>query len=298
MSSHRRVLPHPRWHGSPNNLLPRYVTFLTNFRTYQQGAHLNSLIRKQNQATLDADTAKRHIEDINKALVTAQSQIDEASLIGEAKAQNSRLVTLSQSKAAYQSLVDEKTHHIRELREAQVTLRSVNAELAQHRLQIERSDNSIDLEGARRELELITTGIPGVMGLRFRSNAPVIHVRTSTVWDGRRYDLGDFEVSFSISSRHAARRIVPTRLPEGVGDRRLYWQAYEDVWFCFGDRAEQLDTLFAQGSFAQFLHYAVNSLCEVNQEDAPQLQDYPIIPMDEVWFNRPRRRARRPQKKG
>lgn len=298
MTSQRRVLPAPRWHGSPNNLLPRYVTFLKNFWEYQASARLTDLIHAQNQLTMEVDSTKSHIDNLNNELVTAQCRIDEASLAGEAKAENARLVTLAQCEAVYQSLVDDKTHRIRQLREYQARLRIVSAELVLHHHRTEQGNNSIDLESARKELELITTGIPGVMGLRFRSNAPVLHVRTSVVWDNKRYDLGDFEVSFSLGPRHATHRIVPTRLPQGINDGRLYWQAYDDGWFCFGNRAEQLNALFAQGSFAQFLHYTVNSLCEVNKEDTQQLEYYPVIPIDEVWINRPRRRARRPLKKG
>jgi hypothetical protein len=295
MPTNRRVLPAPTWHGSPNNLLHSYIKFLKRFEQYQKGAALTALVNEKAQRRLEIEAALEAIEQLNAKLVKVKALIDEIAHVGTTAVIDGVLLSATQCEIDYQSLTDTKTHTIRSMRECQTRMRQLNAEIDQHTREARHRGNPINSEEAREELAFMTTGVPGVMGLKFHKGAPVIHVRTSAVLESTRYDLGDFEITFSLDTRFVTQRVTPTRFPARIDGERLYWQGYDDGWFCFGERAEQLNALFLQGSFSQFFHYTVNSLCEINEADLRYLQSYPIIPMDEVWINKPRRRARRPR---
>jgi hypothetical protein len=295
MSTNRRVLPAPTWRGSPSNLLHSYIKFLGRFEKYQKSAALTAIVNEKAQRRLEIEAALEAIERLNAELGRVKAIIDEIAHVGTTAVIDGVLLSATQCEIDYQSLTDTKTHTIRSLRESQTRIRQLNAEIDQHTRDAKRRGNLINHEEARKELAFITTGVPGVMGLKFHKGAPVVHVRTSAVHENTRYDLGDFEITFSMDTRYVTQRVTPTRFPARVDGERLYWQGYDDGWFCFGERAEQLNTLFLQGSFSQFFHYTVNSLCEINEADLRYLQSYPIIPMDEVWINKPRQRARRPR---
>ncbi len=166
-----------------------------------------------------------------------------------------------------------------------------------------------DEEAAREQLRYITS-LKGVMGIQFTAirgkQVPTIHVRTSTVYDGERYDLGDYELMFveydSYDSSAAVIRVNRTRAP--MRGQSYYYHpgnTYGSArynWFCFGNRAEALRQLFRKGEFGEFVHMAINSLNSINSGDQYNISyDYERIPMNATWTPpveavRPRRRRR------
>lgn len=192
------------------------------------------------------------------------------------------------------------------LRTAQAELRDTKVQLQKANLYVKRTSLPTDKRQAADDLRRITTRIPGVMGVRFDiDGVALIHVRRSAVHNGKRYDLGDYVLRLEMNHemRDAVIRTERTRTPATVKEgyrESLYWQDddYAEPWFCFGERSKELKELFLEGTFAQFVHLAVNSMNNVNEADRRYLSQYPEIPLDEVWRprqprQRPRRRLRR-----
>lgn len=200
-------------------------------------------------------------------------------------------------------------------------LRSLNRELAETRAELAQlqalSENpTFDEEAARQELRYMTS-LPGVMGIRFedvdsKGLVPVVHVRTTMVYNGQRYDMGDYELVFFRHHGESA-AVIETRQtrqanPYNYGG--VYYHrtghaygctcCYDRSWFCFGNRARELAHMFEQGDFGTFLHVAINSMNAVNSGD---IDDYTLksyftrIDKNAVWKpyvattrRRPRRR--------
>lgn len=197
-------------------------------------------------------------------------------------------------------------------------LRTLNRELTEKRAELTMLQASVgtlelDEEVVKKELRYMTS-LPGVMGVRFENVGqdglvPVIHVRTTTVHNGRRYDLGDYEL---VLSRHHGEQagVIETRQTREARSPGLYYHTrpYDRwcgccvyrTWFCFGNRARELAELFDAGNFPSFLHLAINSLNSINERELSyyDLGSYFIgIDDDEVWVphmvtvrRRPRRR--------
>ena len=198
-------------------------------------------------------------------------------------------------------------------------LRTLNRELTEKRaelktLQVSVGALELDEEAVKKELRYMTS-LPGVMGVRFENVGrdglvPVIHVRTTTVHNGRRYDLGDYEL---VLSRHHGERagVIETRQTRQARSAGMYYHttAYDRgcgccayrTWFCFGNRADELAEQFDAGNFPAFLHLAINSLNSINERELSyyDLGSYFVgIDDDEVWVphvvtvrRRPRRRS-------
>lgn len=197
-------------------------------------------------------------------------------------------------------------------------LRTLTRELTEKRAELATLQASVgtlelDEEAVRKELRYMTS-LPGVMGVRFENVGrdglvPVIHVRTTTVHNGRRYDLGDYEL---VLSRHHGEQagVIETRQTRQARSPGLYYHtgSYDRgcgccvyrTWFCFGNRARELAEQFDAGNFPAFLHLAINSLNSINERELSyyDLGSYFIgIDDDEVWVphmvtvrRRPRRR--------
>ncbi len=181
-------------------------------------------------------------------------------------------------------------------------LRRKRAELAQLERDKERTRIDIDIAEAKRDLELITTGLPGVMGMRFeRDGTPVVHIRSSWVYKGHRYDLGDYEFSLTKNrGQSSGYGVMPVRLTRMTANQRLspYLSLYpsdtRENWFCFGGRSTEMHNVLANGEFGHLLNVAIHSINRINDYDRDVcVGRFPEIPLDEVWENRPRRRARR-----
>lgn len=192
------------------------------------------------------------------------------------------------------------------IRQNDAETRRMEAELAALEAAAQRRGGEIiDLADARRTLRFITH-MPGFLGMRFdEDGTAVIHVRTSWVYRGRRYDLGDFELWLRPSrGSNRGYGVVPihaTRFPSG-GSSTIYFSHYqgrrpglnEDDWFCFGGRRDELRAMLNDGDFGHFVNVAINCMNSVNNMDKPDHARYlPVIPMEEVWQHQPRTRARR-----
>jgi hypothetical protein len=155
-------------------------------------------------------------------------------------------------------------------------------------------------EGTSREQLRYITSLPGVMGVKFIDDdeigrVPVFHVRATMVYQGMRYDMGDYEIEFRTHTQHAAVVCVnQTRTTRGGHGGPYYhpgsprgWYASEyrnRSWFCFGDRAGDLAQLFQDGNYGEFMHLAINSLNSINAGSEYYIGEYfERIDMDAVW---------------
>lgn len=194
---------------------------------------------------------------------------------------------------------------INQIRECQREVRDLRAERAVAK-QAQEAGGSRSQEQLTNELRYITTRLKGVMGIRFTSDGtPIIHIRTSHVCDGQRYDMGDIQITL-IPHTHTEGVVLATLTRRGKSPP-LYWHHFsrdregETGFFCFGNRAYQLNELLRQGEFGQLLHLLINGLNAVNDYmDSPEMLNdrFERIPMDAEWVpkalqrRRPRRRPR------
>lgn len=192
----------------------------------------------------------------------------------------------------------------REARDYADIIRSNNLRVGQARAELARL-SSIDVVAtfndaeARRQLREITT-FPGVMGVRFIEydgvNVPVFHVRTTIVYDGCRYDIGDYEIRFiPHDGATAVINVAETRRAKGAPYYFPQNGGYTG-WFCYGARASELRRLFEAGQYAEFMNVAINSMNAVNRGSERSIPNYfTEISMNAVWkpVGAPRRLRRR-----
>lgn len=192
--------------------------------------------------------------------------------------------------------------HIRRVREISRALSQKRAELEQ--MDAAPQDGDFDEDDAREQLQYITS-LPGIMGIRFERydgiDVPVLHVRASTLYGERLYDVGDFEIMFR--ETHDTSSVVPVTQTRASTTRynTLYYHPGGGYnWFCFGQRGGELQGLFRRGDYGQFVQIAINTINSINRGDQPYIPDYyrPIPlnatwrPLSETLRRRPRRRLR------
>ncbi len=194
-----------------------------------------------------------------------------------------------------------------QLRTLQRDLRTCKAELAELEQLAKASPELTKAEQneALKQLAFITTGVPGVMGMRFSDDGtPVVHVRTSNVQEGKRYDLGDVELHFKPYNNYAQYNDLGvlqyhvTRHPNPdypAPYTHMYGGRGFDPsnWFCFGSRSSQINSLMNTGVFDHAFNIMVNCLNSLNRSHRDYARYATQIPLDEVWHHAPRRRARR-----
>lgn len=201
------------------------------------------------------------------------------------------------------SLQENIEYYIPRVRSYHTTLRQLRAAYAKATEAAKKTTIEVDPERLKADIEAIAK-LPGVMGIKFaKDGTPIIHVRTTHVCDGQRYDFGDFEIHLTTQERNDRRSVVKVRATRiSKGNDHLYHHGLgrRGEWFCFGGRASELERMFRQGDFAQFVHLAINSMNAVNDgSDYKSLLDdfYTRIPMDEVWTPKPRRTRLRRQRR-
>lgn len=259
-------LPPPSWHGSDNNLLDKYVKFLH----YQHDVARSAEVTELHQQMENLE--KR----INSGKAALRKWADNQSL----------------------SPRGDRQKIIENIRMLQRDLRPLHARLAELQAPCDPSADAVDVSAARQELLLITTGIPGIMGMRFEREVPVIHFRASYVAYGERYDFGDYELVLE-ETPSPPTAVIQTRITRypGVNIERHqslpYWFDGNGGWFCFGERATEMRRLFRSCQFGHFVNLAVNSIGSLNDDHQYVISDLTTIPMDAVWHNRPKWRPRR-----
>lgn len=203
---------------------------------------------------------------------------------------------------AIKDLEERLKDHTRIIKSEADAIRSHNLALTRLRSELSEmehvlEEDSFDEEAIRGQLRYITS-LTGVMGVKFTDidghRTPVIHIRTSTVYQDKRYDLGDYELMLLEYSTYensaAVVRVDQTRTPMGYGDsfyyhpRSTYYGGTPYNWFCFGNRATELRKLFRMGNFAEFAHMVVNSFNSINNESQYNIPNsFTEIPMDATW---------------
>lgn len=197
----------------------------------------------------------------------------------------------------------------RELRNHAESVRAINDRLRAaeaERLQLLAQPNEeVNEEAVLEEFRYITR-LPGVMGTKFdREGIPVVHVRTSHELGGRRYDMGDFEVSFTRDTENgderSVLRIVQTR--KAKHEQHLYfhenYRNHEGTiagWFCLGHRADEVSRYFVRGQYGLMMHLLINTMNGINdgaRYHENLIQYYTEIPPNAIWRRRLRLRRRR-----
>lgn len=174
--------------------------------------------------------------------------------------------------------------HRKELREAK-------AELA--KLEAAEPKVAIDPKEAAKSLLTVTT-LPGVAAIRFDTDGiPCLHVRNSFVYDGRRYDLGDYELYLWTEYLHfgTVLKVRQTRRAAG-GDYTAGWHP-EARGYCFGNRNSDIMAAYQSGDMAHAVNLALGTMNTVNQGDRIYAHGlFREIGLNDVIQRRPRRRPR------
>lgn len=190
-----------------------------------------------------------------------------------------------------------KTVYNDRLRHARAQLRDYKSQLETLQRARANANKEGDQAAARQILEYIST-LPGVIAIKFDGDGiPVLHVRNSVVHDGKRYDLGDFELYLRTEYAYfgTTMKVRRTRCPAG-GSYDRGWHPGEDR-FCFGRTSivEILDA-YRRGDFGHCVNIAIgimNSL-SAGHEYLIEAGQFAEIAMDNVWQRklptRPRRR--------
>lgn len=191
-----------------------------------------------------------------------------------------------------------KKEYSDELRKYRNQLREHQAELLElEKARANAAGTTIDIEEARTTLEYIST-LPGVIAIKFDGDGiPVLHLRNSVVHDGKRYDLGDFELYLRTEDAYfgTTMKVRRTRCPAG-GSYDQGWHPEADR-FCFGRTSivEILDA-YRRGDFGHCVNIAIgimNSL-SAGHEYLIEAGQFAEIAIDNVWQRklptRPRRR--------
>lgn len=154
-----------------------------------------------------------------------------------------------------------------------------------------------DEAAARKVLEYIST-LPGVIAIKFdHAGMPVLHVRNSVVHDGKRYDLGDFELYLHPEEAYfgTTMKVRRTRCPAG-GTYEQGWHSGQDR-FCFG-RTSIVEILeaYRRGDFGHCVNIAIGIMNSLSNGDEYLIHEgrFAQIAMDDVVQRklptRPRRR--------
>lgn len=184
------------------------------------------------------------------------------------------------------------------LRDRNAAIRKLTAELAQAETEV--GEVEIDHDAVANELKFITA-LPGVVGMKFNSaGVPVLLVRTSVVVARKRYDLGDFELTFTPNEESLG--VLTTTCTREV-EHNPYWTTFrysggKDGWFCFGGRSGDLLKLFRGGHYGPMVHMMLNSMNHLNADDTSRytVNRLTPIPLGAVWSSKPRRPRRRPRR--
>lgn len=193
--------------------------------------------------------------------------------------------------------VTDRTERVRCL---QAERRGRKAELQKAlKREAEAPTRELDLTAAAQNVRKIAS-FPGVMGMRFTDDGvPVIHVRTSIVYGGDRYDMGDHEVYLREAKYERALGVVNVH---ATRRQMLYTHNYDDdvsaSWFCVGGRADQVRNHFEKGEFPSLVHLLINTMNGVNPGSEYAVRDsFSRIPMDAVWESRLKQPRNRPRRK-
>lgn len=181
------------------------------------------------------------------------------------------------------------------LREYRAQLRTNQAQLAE--LQKSLSDvPDIDIEEARTTLEYISQ-LPGVIAIKFdQDGIPVIHVRNSFTYGGKRYDLGDFELYLRTESTYfgTTMKVRRTRCPAG-GSYDKGWHPDADA-FCFGGSSiGEILASYRRGDFGHAVNVALGIMNSLSNGDGYKVHEgrFVEIDFDAVWKRTVRKRPRR-----
>ena len=190
-----------------------------------------------------------------------------------------------------------KTADNDQLRHARAQLRDYKSQLETLQRARANANKEGDRAAARQTLEYIST-LPGVIAIKFDGyGTPILHLRNSVVHDGKRYDLGDFELYLRTEDAYfgTTMKVRRTRCPAGGSyDRGWHPDANR---FCFGRTSivEILDA-YRRGDFGHCVNIAIgimNSL-SAGHEYLIEEGQFAEIAMDNVWQRklptRPRRR--------
>lgn len=184
-----------------------------------------------------------------------------------------------------------------EIRSGRKAIRELKVDIAKQKRAME-ADKGVNAREARKSLAYISN-LEGVIAIVFRDGVPVLHVRNSSVVNGHRYDLGDFELHLEMEQHGFGTvfKVRRTRVPLGG--------SYEQGWhpdagrhyqggFCFGNRSDEILRTFRSGDIAHAVNLALgtmNSIDARHQDDARYR--FQEIPMNAIWTRRIRRRPRR-----
>jgi hypothetical protein len=186
-----------------------------------------------------------------------------------------------------------KQEHVSHLKTLRKQLRDQQAELT--KLEAVANLQETDHMEAVRSLEFIST-LPSVIAIKFGADGvPIVHVRNSFVHKGRRFDLGDFEVSLKLERVRFGTVPVTrrTRCPLG-GSYDQGWHPTDNA-FCFGNRTSEMLDAFYAGDMNHMFNLILGTMNGIDAGDGYLVEDgaFAEIAMDDVWQRKLRRRPRR-----
>ena len=160
----------------------------------------------------------------------------------------------------------EKKNYLAYLRERQTELRSYQQELVELKKLAEQADNGVDVEAAKKMLRYIST-LRGVVAIKFVGNTPVLHVRCSFPYKGKRYDMGDFELHLELEHKlfGTVLKVRRTRTPLG-GTYEAGWHTSQNG-FCFGSRDVDIINAWNNGDIGDAVSVAIATMSTIEKPE-------------------------------
>ena len=339
--------PNPTWYGCPRDLRKKWLAFVENYSIQAKASGVELAERKVAILesdlygyTLEAEHYRSRIQSVAESYRTAEAEIVRRMQVSVQAIETAKLYDFGHPLGPVIEGMSSAVLHLRLLLSQQglwrlagdahnlsETLTAIKTDLKYFERQVSDTHRKlakakadlarlrreskqhveVDRQTALAELRYITS-LPGVMGMRFTHNGvPVVHVRTSLVLQGRRFDLGDYEIHFVGDSEQSGSipTMVRTRSPHRGrsyywGNGRMVEGGYEGS-FCFGNRHNDISSFFRAGDFGHMLNLMIDSLNSINGGEsnidgvAHSLLESPA---DVLWSmrvrSRPRRRRREP----
>lgn len=227
-----------------------------------------------------------YVTDPALAIRRLQMVIDSPTIEREVRDLEFTIARYTEAKKNYSDMLREYRNRLRKYQAELVELEKARANAA---------GATVDIEEARTTLEYIST-LPGVIAIKFDGDGiPVLHVRNSFVHRGKRYDLGDFELTLRTQEAGfgTTMKVRRTRCPAG-GSYDRGWHPNQDA-FCFGGTTiSEILGAFRGGDFGHAVNVALGIMNSLSTGDEYLVEygQFAEIDLDAVWKRNVRKRPR------
>jgi hypothetical protein len=96
-------------------------------------------------------------------------------------------------------------------------------------------------------------------------------VKARYTWDGRLFDLGDWELRFGVGTSMWSKELRSGVHPDWRGSYPVYRLGYDN--FCFGNQQSDINQHLLKGQMLEAVEVAVNALNSINENDERYVQE-------------------------